>query len=509
MFNFVRAKLAIRVPLPAKVLLSYLLVVMAGALPTFVYVKHSFRRELATDVALDVAHRTVFMARALAGLSKADRLDELKRVAVITRERITYIDAGGHVLFDSSSFDPGKLGSHADRDEIKRALGLLDTHEAFDPRVRGVGVSQRVSEVTNVETMYVASRIDPVETGPGDVLRLSIPMTRVEEMSMDLISVFRNSQAIAVSVALLLSMLAATLFMRPLQRVTTAAHALASGDYTIALTGLANDEVGDVGRALQKLSGQLRRRLALAEAGDALLLQLVSTLPLPIVVFGTEQRVMAINSPARTLLHAHGMASEDNIAALLHAPAYVTAVAEALRTYLPVPLRTEVELRGEGMVTIDGWVNVLSQPDQPPCTVFFGGETKVRRIRSLLPDAAQGVPVALSDVLRTSLAQAEPWMRAAAIVVKELPMLPDVQVVEVEHRLRWALLIGLEGVVPALMAEKEALAIGCKDEPNAVAVIFKAGVANEAVAAMTALLQPLGGSVQASHRECTVWLPKA
>ena len=63
-----------RVPLPAKLLLSYLLVISIGAVPTVVYMKARLHTELQGDAALRLGETVRRMARAIAALPPEARL---------------------------------------------------------------------------------------------------------------------------------------------------------------------------------------------------------------------------------------------------------------------------------------------------------------------------------------------------------------------------------------------------------------------------------------------------
>ncbi len=500
-----------------------MLVVAAGALPPIVYLKASFQKRLTEDAAADVAQRVQYMAHALASLPHETRINEVRKAALTTRERLTYIDASGRVVFDSTVYDISVLPDHSKRSEVQRALGTRFDREPFDPQVPGVGVARRKSESTGEDTLYAAARVDERVEGPSDVLRLAIPAAHVERLSSDLLTVFRNSQAVAVSVALLLSLLAAIAFLRPLQRVVAAAQALASGDFTISVKGLGNDEVGDAGRALQTLGEQLRRRLAGAQSGEGLLVQFVQMLGTPLAVLGPDGRVIAINGPARDVLHSYGMTSEKHLTDLVHSQSYITAMHEAEKRCEPVALRIEVGKSADnasasvsqnqtdgsrGRLTTIGWIHVLKLPDQPPLGVFLGVQALGRSL-SLLPAPENVSAVLVEDVLRQAIERAAPFLRQAKLTVRDIPGGGDVRVAEVDKRLTLAVALAVEGTIPSFGGQEATIGMTLKDEPSRIGVVLRATVTSDTQEIARVLLEPLGGELQVSTSDCCLWLPKA
>ena len=69
--------------------------------------------------------------------------------------RITWIDAGGSVLYDSAS-TPGGMENHLAREEVQQALG------------QGYGASARTSPTMTARCLYTAKRLPD-----GTVMRLS------------------------------------------------------------------------------------------------------------------------------------------------------------------------------------------------------------------------------------------------------------------------------------------------------------------------------------------------
>ena len=221
-----------RVPFWLKVLLSYFAVVAAGAIPALLYLQVSFHDQLLEDRAAEMARRGAMLSEQLRPLGDAERVERMRLQARVEPVRMTYIGKTGVVLFDSLGANL-TLDNHAQRPEVLRALGKLDDN-LWNIGMPGVGVSLRTSATTNEEHLYVAVRVD--EGTRSDIVRFAYPMTRVEELIGGMRDAIRNAQAAALTVAIMLSLLAAFVFGRPLQRLVRAANQLANGDLTTSDT---------------------------------------------------------------------------------------------------------------------------------------------------------------------------------------------------------------------------------------------------------------------------------
>ncbi|RYF06116.1 MAG: hypothetical protein EOO40_09490, partial [Deltaproteobacteria bacterium] len=142
-------------PLPVKLFLSYLFVVLVGAVPTYFYLKQLFLSEFMNDAVARVAGHAQLLGDFLTREPALQtRLTELEHLAPIMTERITYIGVSGRPLFDSSLDDLHGAENQLLKPEVARALGKMPQDEAFNGQEANTGVSRRFSETGQVETLY-------------------------------------------------------------------------------------------------------------------------------------------------------------------------------------------------------------------------------------------------------------------------------------------------------------------------------------------------------------------
>ncbi len=492
------------VPLPVKLFLSYLLVVLVGAVPTYFYLK----QVLLAEFMHDAVHRVAGHAQLLANFlhneeNPRSRIVELEHLAPTLTERLTYVGANGRTLFDSSIADLRAVENQLLKPEIARALGTLPADPTLNLKLPHTGISRRYSETGKIDTLYVAVRLVNDAGMGGDCLRLAIPIAEIERLSVVLVRIFRNSQAAAVSSALLLSLLAAVVFMRPLQRLSRTAQALAAGDYTVEVTSHSNDEIGEVGRSLNLLGQQLRKRLAIAEAGEAMLVQLVEGIALPVAIFGSDNRIVAINGAARDAFGKEQSVAETNFLNFVQAPGFAAAKLAAAKQAEPEHLSY---VDGESGVRAVGWVHVLTHPAGPPFYAYFGEEV-VHRPRVLLPRPTDLGAVAVTTVLQKALSATQALVASRGLTfVMEGPACTAL-VCDAHDRVGLALLISLTHVCPA--DDITLVPLGCIEKASRVGIVIGAPLTDSAVQAVGALIHPLGGRLKNTQERCILFLSRA
>ena len=159
------------------------------------------------------------------------------RIAHIVDAEVTLFDRDGKVMGASSPETRTDLG-----DEVSEA------------RTKGVGKATRLRGGREIH--YVA-----VPGADGIVIRLSIPLSEVNDTVAAMRSRLLVTSAVAIIVALLLGLLAARITSRPLAQMTETATRLAQGDFDIPIETGGKDDFGVLWRALKSLAMQLKARI--------------------------------------------------------------------------------------------------------------------------------------------------------------------------------------------------------------------------------------------------------
>jgi HAMP domain-containing protein len=481
-----------RIPLPAKLLISYLLLLALAAVPNVLYVRSRLEKELVDDAERELLETARRSAGVLAPLNEAARIAHARELALMTGQRVTLVAGSGAVLMDSETPPSTPLALKSDRPEILEAAA------------KGSGVARRVSDTTHLETLYAAARLPVTRSDEGAaVVRVARGLASVRTSTEQLTRFARNVQAAAISVALLLSLFAAMQFVRPLQRVIAAARALGAGDLAARSGVSSDDEVGDAGRALDAMAAEIRRRLASAGSGDAVLSQLVDAVPIACVIFEVTGEVLALNGVARTAFRVEGPNASKRLKDITSSPDFERALEMAEGDGEPEPLEIDV-----GGVRVRGRVHVLKRPGTAPFYVLLG-ESAPRQLATTLPPFENVRPRALTDVLAEAGSDAAGVLASSGVAL-EVGDAPAVVVVDVDHRVRSAIAAALGGCARAVAGRQETLAVDVKVESARVRLTMESDPGRTVVDGIRPLLEPLGGGIEVDHeRATTLWIPRA
>lgn len=276
-----------RVPLHIKLVVSYLLVVGLALLPTAIYLRTSLHKEQVASVRHQLSGDLVVLCQRLASSSPAELAARASAVRFSFLTRITVMNVQGEVLADSERPD-STLPNHRNRPEFQAALA------------NGEGTAERVSATTGRRTLYVARRCG----GRGvteAVARLGERLDGIESGRDQIEAVLRNAGAVALSVAVLLGLVAALAAVKPLRTIASAAHRIAAGDFGTQLHVSTGDEIEEVAHAINAVVAMLRDRLVASGAERATTQAIFDELPVGVVVFDADRQVTRLNPAARRL----------------------------------------------------------------------------------------------------------------------------------------------------------------------------------------------------------------
>ena len=200
--------------------------------------------------------------------------------------RITWIDAGGTVLFDSES-EQSQMENHLQREEVQQALKI------------GYGESSRYSATLMERSLYAAQRLSD-----GTVLRLSVSqnsvLTLVLGMSQSICVIF----VVAVLLSLLLASRLAKRVVKPLNELNLE-DPLANTDYYDELSPLLR-RIDSQQKQLRLQSAELRRQ---RDEFDSVAGNMCEGL----VLLNDRGCVLSMNPAAAKMLGAHRVCTGQSI----------------------------------------------------------------------------------------------------------------------------------------------------------------------------------------------------
>jgi two-component system phosphate regulon sensor histidine kinase PhoR len=200
--------------------------------------------------------------------------------------RITIIAADGTVLADSRS-NPAEMVNHGTRPEVMAALA------------GELGVDSRLSETVGVSFRYVA-----LPVADGRIYRLSVPLTEVDESLNRLRFSIVGSALLMILIGLATVWLVASRISRPLGEITDAVSQIADGDTTRRMPAPRLAESARLAQSVERMAGELQRRVADAEDARNLRDDVLSALPDAVVLIDAGGSVVYANQPAKGLFGA-------------------------------------------------------------------------------------------------------------------------------------------------------------------------------------------------------------
>ena len=201
--------------------------------------------------------------------------------------RVTFIRRDGNVVFDTDE-NPAQMDNHLGRAEIQEAL------------VSGLGTSQRFGRTLGADALYVAHVTDPTSGGNG-VVRTSVRARENIATPGQILARTAPGASLAALIALVLGYIGARRITSPLAEMTEVAQAFQDGDYTPRIARLPDDEIGDLGRSLNLLGGEVQKRVDGLSAEQARLSAMLAGMAEGVLAVGDGDQISFSNPAAGEL----------------------------------------------------------------------------------------------------------------------------------------------------------------------------------------------------------------
>jgi two-component system, OmpR family, phosphate regulon sensor histidine kinase PhoR len=243
----------LRIKIQWKLMASYLtLVILIGAI-LYGYLSHTLKSHLNTEIRDNLINETR-LVKAMSSKEIAD-LDRdapalARTVGKEIRARVSIIRKDGKVAGDSELSDEElhQLENHANRPEFIQAIN------------HGQGVSTRFSATLSTNMIYTALPFKTATGQPG-VIRLALPLSRVDEAMTSLGTILGASLILAVICSLLLSYILSFITSRPLRNMAAAAALIGKGGVRSRIPISSSDEIGELAEVLNEMAEKTETQL--------------------------------------------------------------------------------------------------------------------------------------------------------------------------------------------------------------------------------------------------------
>ncbi len=285
-------KLGIR----AKLFLISLGLIALSVLVAYFYARAEIERDAVQRVRKDLVVRAHLVAtRAEAAPFAPDDLvlwDALAdQLGAKAGGRVTLIDRDGRVLGDSMIpvSELTSIANHRSRPEVREALA---DHS---------GESERYSVTTERDMTYVAVPVhrDGAVVGAA---RVALAATELDSAFGPLRQVLIVSAALALSVSVLVAMLAVQVASRKARALTEAASRMAAGDLHVRTRVTGEDEFAALGAVLDQLARSLSKTLGDLSGERDRLSGILETMDEGVLLLDESGRVALVNPALREML---------------------------------------------------------------------------------------------------------------------------------------------------------------------------------------------------------------
>ncbi|URN94495.1 MAG: cell wall metabolism sensor histidine kinase WalK [Candidatus Pristimantibacillus lignocellulolyticus] len=203
--------------------------------------------------------------------------------------RVTFIKSDGTVLGDSS-FKATEMDNHSSREEI---IGALES---------GIGKSIRASDTLHKSMLYVAIPITNDIIDDTYVIRLAMSLDEVEQSINSLTMVLIVGLIILFVIAALTSYRIALSLTKPLEKITQVAKRIKNMDYRARVEGIKQDEIGELGNAINAMAESLQIQMARIRQNENHLQSVLSNMINGVVMMDANGLILIMNERAENIL---------------------------------------------------------------------------------------------------------------------------------------------------------------------------------------------------------------
>ncbi|MCX4242618.1 sensor histidine kinase [Paraliomyxa miuraensis] len=273
-----------------RLLLSSLVFVTVVDLGVGLYLEDRLRDSLDSRIRGELGRQARAMGEVLEGVGVDPAQPERARATIdpiadrfgaALEARVSVIGPEGALLGDSE----------LSLSELVQAEDHSDRAEVVEARAGALGVARRRSATLGSEMLYVATAVPGT---PDRVVRVSVPLSQVDDAVWQLRGILVLSGLAALVAAGVLAMVASRLLSRSLQAlVATAQHEAGS---------LAGPELADPPSSVNALADDLRRTVRLLGNERERFETVLETMDQAVLAIDAEGRVSTVNGAGRRLL---------------------------------------------------------------------------------------------------------------------------------------------------------------------------------------------------------------
>ncbi|MFQ5650810.1 MAG: ATP-binding protein [bacterium] len=351
---------------------------------------------------LEAYFETRFENRWKRELNLARKMVEASDFATLTREdadrladdmgrtlgmRLTLIDRAGTVLGDSD-VDLGDLPQvedHSTRPEVLDALAL------------GFGKSRRHSTTVDLDLVYLAVPIGTLQN-PVRVVRVAVPVSEIEDSIAQIHRLIWLASALGFILIIVTGIIVSKSMTRRLSAMSDVAKRIATGDFSTRMSSQSNDELADLGTALDLMAENLQKYVNQITHERDQLQAILNSMVEGVTVTDRNGRILLINQSFQDIFGVSETIVDKPIKEALPNAPLLQAIELAILEKRDVV--ESIELAEPVPKNLEAHISILSTGDKSSgAVVVFHDITRLKQLEKIRRDFVANV----SHEIRTPL----------------------------------------------------------------------------------------------------------
>ena len=211
--------------------------------------EHTYQR-IRTDLKKQISLVGSYLEEDFIQNIKSYELDKIAdKIGKNLELRVTIINLDGRVFGDSELDGDELIG-------VENHLHRLEVQQALKSEI---GESRRFSTTVKKDMFYIAAVYGKNKT--QGIIRLAMPLLEIELISDRVKKILVASLLFAFILAIIISFLASVFISKPVREISLITQDAAQGNFSKRVLIASNDEMGDLGKAFNHMSEQIKLKL--------------------------------------------------------------------------------------------------------------------------------------------------------------------------------------------------------------------------------------------------------
>lgn len=409
-----------KVKIQWKLMASYLALVMLIGAVLFGYLNRTLERNLTSEVTENLLNEAR-LVRVMAVREVADMKRDARTLAGTAgreiRARVSIIALDGRVMGDSELTDEELrvLENHAGRPEFRQALRS------------GTGISTRYSSTLGTNMLYVAMPFQ-ARNHVGGVIRLALPLSRIESAMSSLRTILGAALMLAVLCSLFLSYFLSSITTRPLRTMAAAASRIGRGEFGSRIHVTSRDEIGELATVMNEMAGKIEDQLERISSEKNRLDTILRGMGEGVIVTDASGSVTLVNPAFRALFSRDREIEGKSLIEITRQPALINALKKVLETREEIVEEIVVLIPGEKYL-LTHWVPLMEESTLLGAVAVFHDISDLKTLEKIRRDFVANV----SHELRTPVSVIKGYAETLLSEGRTLPPEQGARFIEIIH----------------------------------------------------------------------------